>query len=171
MDITLHSSSVAYRPVFEAMAEMLTEVGIRTTPRMWDPGPAWNKFLQAEGKATQGMYGTWGNYSVFDADAVLHPLYHNEPGGWIGKWYARVEGLDKLIDEARSTVDQPKRKRTLLADPADDPRGGAEHLPVDAVRHPRHLEEGAVRGRGRRVALALRRQAGRPGSPEGARVA
>src|SRR5712664_779433 len=96
---------------FEAMAQMLTEVGIRATPRMWDPGPAWNKFLQAEGKATQGMYGTWGNYSVFDADAVLHPLYHNEPGGWIGRWYARVEGLDKLIDEARSTVDQPKRKR------------------------------------------------------------
>ena len=33
---------------------MLTEVGIRTTPRMWDPGPAWNKFFQAEGKATAG---------------------------------------------------------------------------------------------------------------------
>ena len=111
VDITLHSSSVAYRPVFEAMAEMLTEVGIRTTPRMWDPGPAWNKFFQAEGKATQGAYGTWGNYSVFDADAVLPPLYHTEPGGWIGKWFTRVEGLDKLIDEARSTVDQPKRKR------------------------------------------------------------
>ena len=111
VDITLHSSSVADRPSFEAVSQMLTEVGIRTTPRMWDPGPAWNKFLQAEGKATQGMYGTWGNYSVFDADAVLHPLYHNEPGGWIGRWYARVEGLDKLIDEARSTVDQPKRKR------------------------------------------------------------
>ena len=111
VDITLHSSSVPNRPEFEAMAQMLTEVGIRTTPRMWDPGPAWNKFFQTEGKATNGIYGTWGNYSVFDADAVLHPLYHTEPGGWIGKWYARVEGLDKLIDEARSSVDQPKRKR------------------------------------------------------------
>jgi len=111
VDITLHSSSVANRPSFEAIYQMLNEVGIRTTPRMWDPGPAWNKFLQAEGKATEGAHGTWGNYSVFDADAVLHPLYHNEPGGWIGRWYARVEGLDKLIDEARSTVDQPKRKR------------------------------------------------------------
>ncbi len=78
---------------------------------MWDPGPAWNKFFQTEGKATHGYYGTWGNYSVFDADAVLHPLYHTEPGGWVGKWYARVEGLDKLIDEARSSVDQSKRKR------------------------------------------------------------
>jgi peptide/nickel transport system substrate-binding protein len=111
VDVTFHSAFIEFRPVFEAICQMLTEVGIRTTPRMWDPGPAWNKFLQAEGKATNGMYGSWGNYSVFDADAVLHPLYHTEPGGWIGKWYARVEGLDRLIDEGRSSVDQPKRKR------------------------------------------------------------
>lgn len=111
VDITLHSSFVDFRPVFEALGQMLTEVGLRTTVKMWDPGPAWNKFFQAEGKATHGQYGSWGNYSVFDADAVLHPLYHTEPGGWIGKHYARVEGLDKLIDEARSTIDQPKRKR------------------------------------------------------------
>jgi peptide/nickel transport system substrate-binding protein len=111
VDITLHSSSIDNRPIFEALGQMLTEVGLRTTVKMWDPGPAWNKFFQAEGKGTQGQYGTWGNYSVFDADAVLHPLYHTEPGGWIGKHYARVEGLDGLIDEARSTVDQPKRKQ------------------------------------------------------------
>jgi peptide/nickel transport system substrate-binding protein len=111
VDVTLHSSSVANRPQFEALCNMLTEVGIRATPKLWDPGPAWNKFSQSEGKGTHGIYGTWGNYSVFDADAVLHPLYHTEPGGWYGKWYARVEGLDKLIDEARSSVDQPKRKK------------------------------------------------------------
>jgi len=112
VDVTLHSAFVSFRPVFEAVSQMLTEVGIRATPRMWDPGPAWNKFFQSEGKATHGAYGSWGNYSVFDADAVLHPLYHSEPGGWIGKWYTREEGLDKLIDEGRSTVDQAKRKRT-----------------------------------------------------------
>ena len=111
VDITLHSSSVEWRPHFEAIAQMLTEVGLRTTPKAWDPGPAWNKFFQGEGKATHGYYGNWGNYSVFDADAVLHPLYHTEPGGWVGKWYARVEGLDGLIDQARSTVDQARRKR------------------------------------------------------------
>jgi peptide/nickel transport system substrate-binding protein len=114
VDITLHSSFVEFRPVFEAIAQMLTEVGIRTTAKMWDPGPAWNKFFQGEGKATHGYYGSWGYYSVFDADAILHPLYHTEPGGWVGKWYARVEGLDGLIDQARSTVDQASRKRTYL---------------------------------------------------------
>jgi peptide/nickel transport system substrate-binding protein len=111
VDITLHSAFVEFRPVFEAIAQMLSDVGLRANPRMWDPGPAWNKFFQGEGKATHGYYGSWGNYSVFDADAVLHPLYHTEPGGWIGKWYIRVEGLDGLIDQARSTVDQPRRKR------------------------------------------------------------
>jgi peptide/nickel transport system substrate-binding protein len=112
VDVTLHSSLVSFRPLFEAIAQMLTEAGIRATPKMWDPGPAWNKFFQSEGKATHGQNGSWGNYSVFDADAVLHPLYHTESGGWIGKWYTRVEGLDKLIDEGRSTIDQAKRKRT-----------------------------------------------------------
>jgi peptide/nickel transport system substrate-binding protein len=112
VDITLHSAFVEFRPVFEAICQMLTEVGIRATPKMWDPGPAYNKFFQVEGKAAHGAYGSWGYYSVFDADAILHPLYHTEPGGWIGKHYARVEGLDKLIDEARSTVDQAARKRT-----------------------------------------------------------
>ena len=111
VDITLHSAFVEFRPVFEAICQMLADSGLRTTPKLWDPGPAWNKFLQAEGKATNGYYGSWGNYSVFDADAVLHPLYHTEAGGWIGKWYTRVEGLDRLIDEARSIVDQPRRKR------------------------------------------------------------
>jgi len=111
VDITLHSAATEWRPHFEALGQMLTEVGLRSTVKMWDPGPAWNKFFQTEGKATNGTYGSWGNYSVFDADAVLHPLYHTEPGGWIGKHYTRVEGLDRLIDEARSSVDQPKRKR------------------------------------------------------------
>jgi peptide/nickel transport system substrate-binding protein len=112
VDITLHSAFVEFRPVFEAIGQMLTEVGIRTTVKMWDPGPAWNKFFQTEGKATHGYYGSWGYYSVFDADAILHPLYHTEPGGWVGKHYIRVEGLDGLIDQARSTVDQAARKRT-----------------------------------------------------------
>jgi peptide/nickel transport system substrate-binding protein len=111
VDITVHSAFTEFRPVFEAMAQMLTDAGIRTTAKIWDPGPAYNKFFQSEGKATHGAYGSWGYYSVFDADAILHPLYHTEPGGWIGKWYTRVEGLDPMIDQARSTLDQPRRKQ------------------------------------------------------------
>ena len=104
-DITLHTgTSAAFnRQLAEAIAEMLTEVGLRTNLKIWDPGPAWNKFFQGEGKATHGFIGSWGYYSTFDADAILHPLYHTEPGGWVGKWYTRVPGLDQLIDAGRST--------------------------------------------------------------------
>jgi peptide/nickel transport system substrate-binding protein len=113
-DITLHAgvSEAFFRQIAEAIAEMLSEVGLRTNLKMWEPGPAWNKFFQAEGKATHGYYGTWGYYSTFDADAILHPLYHTEPGGWVGKWYARVPGLDDLIDTGRSTLDKEKRLAT-----------------------------------------------------------
>src|SRR5438445_466895 len=48
----------------------------------------------------------------------------------------------------------------LRGDPEDDPRGGALDLPVHAERHARHLEEGRLRGASRRVALAVRGQAG-----------
>ena len=114
VDITLHmgTSAAFNRQIGEALAEMLSEVGLRTNLKIWDPGPAWNKFFQAEGKATNGFYGSWGYYSTFDADAILHPLYHTEPGGWVGKWYTRVSGLDELIDAARSTVDKPARLTT-----------------------------------------------------------
>jgi peptide/nickel transport system substrate-binding protein len=114
VDITLHigTSEAFGRQLAEAITEMLTEVGLRTNLKIWDPGPAWNKFFQGEGKATNGFIGSWGYYSTFDADAILHPLYHTEPGGWVGKWYTRVPGLDEFIDEARSTLDKDKRLAT-----------------------------------------------------------
>jgi peptide/nickel transport system substrate-binding protein len=114
VDITLHggTSEAFNRQLYEAIAEMLTEVGLRTNLKIWDPGPAWNKFFQAEGKATNGFLASWGYYSTFDADAILHPLYHTEPGGWVGKWYTRVPGLDELIDAGRTTVDKDARLAT-----------------------------------------------------------
>jgi peptide/nickel transport system substrate-binding protein len=110
-DITIHAgTSAAFnRQLAEGLAEMLTEVGLRTNLKIWAPGPAWNKFFQTEGKATNGFFGSWGYYSTFDADAILHPLYHTEAGGWVGKWYTRVPGLDDLIDAGRSTLDKEKR--------------------------------------------------------------
>jgi peptide/nickel transport system substrate-binding protein len=112
VSITLHSAFVESRPVFEALARMLTAAGFKTTLRTWEPGEAWTTFFQREGKATNGYYGSWGSYSVFDADASLYPLYHTGPRGWVGKWYTRIDGLDHLIDQARSTLDADLRKRT-----------------------------------------------------------
>ena len=47
-DITIHAgvSEAFNRQIAEALAEMLSEVGLRTNLKIWDPGPAWNKFFQ-----------------------------------------------------------------------------------------------------------------------------
>ena len=39
---------------------MLTEVGLRTNLKIWDPRPAWNKFFQGEGKATEWLWRELG---------------------------------------------------------------------------------------------------------------
>ena len=137
VDITIHAGIPAAfnRQIAEALAEMLTEVGLRANLKIWDAGPAWNKFFQAEGKATNGFYGSWGYYSTFDADAILHPLYHTEPGGWIGKWYARVPGLDELIDAGRSSVDKDKAFSDVLEGAAIDQRRSPEHFFVSSTRY------------------------------------
>ncbi len=112
VEITLHSALVEFRGVFAALAGMLNDVGFKTMARAWEPGDEWTKFFQGEGKASHGYYGSWGYYSIFDADAVLRPLYHRGPDGWVGKWYTRVDGLDHLIDQGRSTLDLERRKQT-----------------------------------------------------------
>jgi len=128
-------------------------------PAHVDPGPAWNKFLQAEARPPRGPTGPGGNYSVFDADACC--TRSTTTSGRLDRpWFARVEGLDKLIDEARSTVDQPKRKR-IYSQIQQMIREEAR-----ASSCSRSTTRSASRRRcstrpGRRVALALRCQAGR----------
>ena len=110
VDITLHSPTGSYQANFEVMGQMLSDVGIRTTTKRWEFGPIWWKFFQGEGKATNGYYWDLAN-SAFDPHPPLHALYHTEPGGWVGKWYARVPGLDALIDQGQTTADPTQRKR------------------------------------------------------------
>ena len=95
----------------EAIVADLAKVGIRAQQQYIGETVVFTTRTR-EGKAGPMSNFNWGYYSVFDADAILHPLYHTEPGGWIGKWYTKVEGLDGLIDEGRSTVDQARRKQT-----------------------------------------------------------
>lgn len=73
--ITLHSATGSYQSAFEAMGHMLTEVGIRTTTRKWEFGPAWWKFFQAEGKATNGYYWDIANLD-FDGGGPRFPEQH-----------------------------------------------------------------------------------------------
>ena len=113
VDITLHCPSSAYRTNFEVMGQMLTEVGIRTTTRQWEFGPAWWKFYQGEGRATNGYYWDLARVDL-DPHGILYSLYHTDPAGNVGKWYARIPGFDALIDQAQTTAD-PEQRRRLYA--------------------------------------------------------
>ncbi len=168
VDITAHSAFVEFRPVFEAIAQMLTEVGLRTNARMWDPGPAWNKFFQAEGKATNAAYGIVGQLLGLRRRRRPAPALPHRAGR-LDRQALHARGGARQADRRGALHGGPAAPEAdLLADPEADPRGGARHLPVHPVRHAGHLQEGRVRRPRRRVALALRRQAqevGVPGPP------
>jgi peptide/nickel transport system substrate-binding protein len=63
-----------------------------------------------EGKAGQMFNWSWGYYSVFDADAILHDVFKcGEPYSY----YCNKE-LDDLIHAGRSTLDAKKRAETYV---------------------------------------------------------
>jgi peptide/nickel transport system substrate-binding protein len=63
-----------------------------------------------EGKAGQMFNWSWGYYSVFDADAILHDVFKcGEPYSY----YCNKE-LDDLIHAGRSTLDAKKRTETYV---------------------------------------------------------
>jgi peptide/nickel transport system substrate-binding protein len=113
VDITLHCACSNYQTIFEAMGQMLTDAGIRTTTKRWEFGPAWWKFFQGEGKATHGYYWDLARGDL-DPAGTLYSLYHTEPAAWVGKWYARVAGLDALIDQAQTTPDPHQRQQIYV---------------------------------------------------------
>ena len=107
-----------------------------------------------------GYYGTWGNYSVFDADAVLHPLLPHRAGR-----------LDRQVVHAGRRARQAHRRGPLHAGPGPSASGPTaqiqqiirEEAPAiflwtqyDTLAISKKVQYAA---RGRRVALALRRQA------------
>ena len=138
VDISAHSAFVEFRPVFEAITQMLTDVGLRTNARMWDPGPAWNKFFQTEGKATNAAYGSLGQLLGVRRRRRAAPALPHRAGR-----------LDRQALHARGRPRQAHRRGALHGgpaapqadvrpDPEADPRRGAGHLPVHPVRHAGH---------------------------------
>jgi peptide/nickel transport system substrate-binding protein len=104
----------------DAIAADLAAVGIRTHQSfIGEIGPYVNQVR--DGKAGPLFQWSWGYYSVFDADAILHDVFKcGEPYS-----YYCNKALDDLILVGRSTLDQKKRaeiyakaQRLLLDDAA-----------------------------------------------------
>lgn len=106
---TYGGSIMCQRQVTEAIRGYLAQVGIQTDTQYFDDVNTFASYQQA-GKLNDLVLGSWGSYSIFDADMLLHPLFHRaEPFA-----YCTDPQLEALLDKVRSSLDQNLRKETLL---------------------------------------------------------
>lgn len=91
--------------ITDAVISDLSKVGIKAKAKFY---PESSSFVEKQRAGDLPFrLGHWGSYSVYDADAILQPMFDSQ--GVYGKYFHTPE-LDKLIGEARSSVDQEKRK-------------------------------------------------------------
>ncbi|HTU01061.1 MAG TPA: ABC transporter substrate-binding protein, partial [Candidatus Sulfotelmatobacter sp.] len=105
--IVLHAPNGRYprdREVAEAVAGQLTQAGIRTEVKLYEWTTYMSTITYRHGGAPMWMMG-WGN-PTWDAVHTLDYFFHT---GQIQANYGNPE-CDKLLDEARSTMDQHKRQ-------------------------------------------------------------
>jgi peptide/nickel transport system substrate-binding protein len=106
---TYGGSIMCQRQVTDAIRGYLAQVGIRTDTQHFEDVNTFASYQQA-GKLNDLVLGSWGSYSIFDADLLLHPLFHRaEPFT-----YCTDPELEALLDRARSSLDQDMRRQTLL---------------------------------------------------------
>jgi peptide/nickel transport system substrate-binding protein len=105
LEFTTYSGSiVASRQVGDAVAGNLAKVGIQTNRQhIEDIGLFSN--LERTGKLKDIYLGSWGSWSVFDADMILYPRFHSKEAFA----YVRDPKLDQWLDQGRNTVDPKKR--------------------------------------------------------------
>ena len=103
-EIELATSPVFDQRVVQAIQQMLGEAGLTVTINMSDMA-SYLKRAQAGPEATSTLsFGRW-SCACQDADGILFPLLHKSSG-----WSAyRNPEADKLLEEARQTLDKEKR--------------------------------------------------------------
>ncbi len=91
--------------VMQAVVQDLQAVGIKATIQNVPDSTARVNQV-SEGKGGPMFQWDWGYYSVYDADGILWDLYHSSAP----LAYFSSPELDLLIEEARNTLDETKRK-------------------------------------------------------------
>jgi peptide/nickel transport system substrate-binding protein len=110
LNLHTYSGSIIGQPqVTEAIMGYLAQVGIHTDNRHFDDVKTFASHQQT-GQLNDLVLGSWGSYSIFDADMLLHPLFHrSEPFT-----YCTDPQLEALLERSRSILDQEVRKQILL---------------------------------------------------------
>lgn len=102
--MTYSGSIIASRQVGDAVSGYLAKVGIQTNRQhIEDIGLSSN--LERTGKLKDIYLGSWGSWSVFDADMILYPRFHSSEAFA----YVRDPKLDEWLDVGRNTVNTGKR--------------------------------------------------------------
>lgn len=94
----------AIQAVAEVIASDLAEVGVRVTFKVNEFGVSYEDLIN--NRASPMHYGTWGGYSLFDADGTL-PHVFREGALWTYYTHPRV---DELTELGATTLDQAARE-------------------------------------------------------------
>jgi peptide/nickel transport system substrate-binding protein len=110
VNVNMHGIQGRYpkdKEIAEALAGELGKVGININLKFWEWG-AWLEAADAS-KLDGLIFASWGN-AWMDADLTYYPLFRSG-GRYTVKWtgYKNAD-LDGLLDEARTTLDDGKRK-------------------------------------------------------------
>jgi len=105
-EIELATSPVFDQRVVQAIQQMLTEIGLKVKINMSDMASYLKRAQGGIEAVPQMSFGRW-SCACQDADGVLHALLHSS-SGWSGY---RNPITDKLLDDARQTLDVAKRNQ------------------------------------------------------------
>ena len=104
VDVTLDTEG-AFKDLTEAIASMLTRVGIRTKVQVWEGAvlaPMWRK----EVKERDMLFSSWGSGALDPTGIFVPTLKTKDRGNSSG--YSNKE-VDGLLDAAETEIDQQKR--------------------------------------------------------------
>jgi len=105
-EMTLHAPNRRYMndiEVMQAMAQMLTKVGIRAKVEVWEQSIYTTKWRKRE--LLPAYLVAWGGAGVFDGDLLTSSLNSKSALAIF-----KNEALDKMLEDAQATNDPERRK-------------------------------------------------------------
>jgi peptide/nickel transport system substrate-binding protein len=93
------------KQVTEAMVQDFQAAGIKATIQNI-PDATTRVGMMTDGKGGPMYWNDWGYFSVFDADGILWDMFHSSSP----YSYFKSPDLDTLLEDARGTIDEAKRK-------------------------------------------------------------
>jgi peptide/nickel transport system substrate-binding protein len=108
VQIDIRGTDATFREVAQAVAGYLQGVGLKPTLKPYETSVLLNDIVP-NGKTGEMFQTLWGGWT-FDFDNTAYLMYHTGE-----KWnpYDSDPKLDKLLEEQRSIMDQPKREKLL----------------------------------------------------------